>query len=342
MRVYDRLVCSNGKRLRANYMGETESELASQQVDRDAPETVTITEFQFDNFLWSHLDGGLCGVSIQLQLLTDESALAEVFSEDVRLELAGTARVQGRSCQGVLVGVGGKKATFWIDKTSYLLRQLVYSEIGGVATTIGFQNAEIDRPIDSDGFRFTTSQKVWLVRRFVVPPQPLNTDLFGEIVEAFTLGGGDSDAISRESLTGQVSLLLWFNDHTSSWAAMEMFNHIYTLYQDNPRVRILGVWAEGNNMSHKKLAHLLNERNIDVPIVRDIHAVGKSVFAIPVTPTLIILDPRSRLQIFEVGMNSALTRQLPTVIDRIVDGSDLAAEILQNYERELLEYQQHM
>ena len=109
---------------------------------------------------------------------------------------------------------------------------------------------------------------------------------------------------------------------------MEMFNHIYTLYQDNPRVRILGVWAEGNNMSHKKIAHLLNERNIDVPIVRDIHVVGKSVFAIPVTPTLIILDPRSRLQIFEVGMNSALTRQLPTVIDRLVDGADLAAEIL--------------
>ena len=90
----------------------------------------------------------MCGVSVQLQLLTDENSLAEVFAGDVRLELAGTARVEGRSCQGVLVDVGGKKASFWIDKTSYLLRQLVYSEIGGVATTIEFQNAEIDRPID--------------------------------------------------------------------------------------------------------------------------------------------------------------------------------------------------
>ena len=111
---------------------------------------------------------------------------------------------------------------------------------------------------------------------------------------------------------------------------MEMFNHIYTLYQDNPRVRILGLWAEGNNMSHKKLVHLLNERNIDVPIVRPIHAVGKSVFAIPVARTLIVLDPRSCLQIFEVGMNPVLTRQLPIVIDRLVDGSHLATEILQN------------
>ena len=45
MRAYDLLVSSNGKRLRARYMSETKSELASQQVDRDAPETVTITEF---------------------------------------------------------------------------------------------------------------------------------------------------------------------------------------------------------------------------------------------------------------------------------------------------------
>ncbi|HEY6565151.1 MAG TPA: hypothetical protein VIY86_11675, partial [Pirellulaceae bacterium] len=62
-----------------------------------------------------------------------------------------------------------------------------------------------------------------------------------------------------------------------------------------------------------------------IPVVRDLDAAGREVLGIEHAPTIVILDPQSRVQLFEVGGNSELDRALELVLARLYRGEDLAS-----------------
>lgn len=46
---------------------------------------------------------------------------------------------------------------------------------------------------------------------------------------------------------------------------------------------------------------------------------------------MIVLDAAGTMQIFEVGANADLAQELPTILDRLQKGDDLASEIIADH-----------
>ena len=91
---------------------------------------------------------------------------------------------------------------------------------------------------------------------------------------------------------------------------------------------------EAASRSQPELEKLLSTWNVELPVLRDLDACGRDVFQIPGMPTLILLDATGTVQVFEVGANAHLAEQLPVVLGRLLQGENVAADILAQQRRE--------
>ena len=78
------------------------------------------------------------------------------------------------------------------------------------------------------------------------------------------------------------------------------------------------------DFTREEVQDLVDGWDVSVPVVRDLDAVGRDVFDIPGAPTLVVLDAKGTVQIFEVGANPDLAVQLPRILERLSGGADLA------------------
>ena len=342
LRAYQILLASNGQRMRARFMDESSGDLATQLVDLPMENELTISKMQSDEFLWTHLEGGVGGIPLPLRLLTEDNVLSELFEPDVTIELVKQANVSDRLCHVVQIGHAGNEAVFWIDTESYELRRIEYPTVEELSVVADFDDATFDASLGDDDFMVSAPDNAQQVRYFVVPPQPLPTNLFGQTVGNFKLFGSGGNIVSSASLSGHTAVLIWFNNHPSCRQALIQLEQVYSQYQNNDRINFFAVWAEGANIGDKQLRGLLAEWKVNIPVVRDMEACGNDLFHIPVTPALIILDDSGRVQIFEIGVNETWTNQLPHILDRLLKGVDVAEEILQQHDRELIQYQRNL
>ena len=78
------------------------------------------------------------------------------------------------------------------------------------------RSAELNPQLGDSEFLLRVPEGAKQVERFVLPPQPLATDLYGKRVGTFQFQGLDGTTISRESLADKVTVLMWFTDHPAN------------------------------------------------------------------------------------------------------------------------------
>jgi len=64
-----------------------------------------------------------------------------------------------------------------------------------------------------------------------------------------------------------------------------------------------------------------------------LEAYGRDVLPLPWVPTIVVLDGKSALHIFEVGYNHLLVQKLLPILTRPAASDDLAAEILAQFQQ---------
>ena len=342
MRAYQMVLSSDGSRMRARYNDPSSPELASQMVDVEVPPQLLLQSLQFDPFIWDQLEGSAGGIPIQLRLLLNDNPLPEIFEDGVEHTYRGNREIEGHACHGIQVSAEGGNVVFWIDAKTHVLRQFEHPSQNGISIVSVLAGAQLDASLTGDDFLISSPAEGKTVRYFVVPPQPLPTSLLGKSPGRFKLQDANDASVTPETLAGQHVVLIWFNDHPSSQQAIRQLSDLRSQFQSETKITFLGVWAEGDNITDERLEALLTDWGVQVPVLRDIQAHGKSVFKIPVAPTTVVLDPQGHVQLFEIGMNSKFSDQLPGIVDRLLQGADLAQEIVGKYIEETRNYRQQL
>ena len=340
LKAYQVHVTSNGEWLMSRILDQEIPELASQVVQRPAPESLTMADIRSDRLVRDLLDGGAGGEPIQLRLLIEKEPLAEVFDMSILRELLDSKKVDGRNCHRVQIGTASGNLVMWIDAESHELRRLEYPPGENDRVTAEFRNARLGVSVGPAAFDIPLPKDPKTMRHFVIPPQPLPSNLYGKTADPFSLGG--SAAVSQESLREQIAVLVWFNNHPACRATLERLERIYERYQNDRRIVFRAVWAEGSNIGEPQLQRLLEEWGVSIPVVRDLEAYGSTVFRIPAAPALVVLNPQSTVQIFQVVRYPEWLERFPNLLDRLLEGADLASETLRRQEQEWQTYHQQL
>ena len=355
LQVYQVTLACDGRQLRAMIADERTNNFDGQLVQQPAPEKMSLSLLNAaasysDDERDNALANGMGGPPIQLELLLAERPLEEMLKSVGKMTLLSGRSIDDRPCDRVQIRTDAGELVFWIDRTSRLLRRLEYpadniskemgqsTDVSQVSLVADFTGAMFGAEVPDRAMELVVPKGAKIVSRFVMPPPPLPSDLFGKRPAQFSFSDLDQVTVSQESLDGKYAVLVWFNDHPACNESLRQLQGVYQKYRDDERLNFLAVCTEPTTVGNDRIRDLMQQWGVAVPVVRDLTAYGRDVFHIPWAPTLVVLGADGKLHIFEVGANPNLLTELPTVLERLLAGGDVAAEILQRFERERQDY----
>jgi len=351
MRAYQLSLASDGRRMHATIADESTANFDGQVMARTAPQSLRLDDLYDDPMIQNVMAGGMGGPPASLELLLEDEPLKNVFEPGVTRELLGQDEIRQRPCHRVRISLDTGALVFWIDCESHVVRRLEYptaklarqmakdANCTDVTLTAEFRDARIDHPIDKTAFRFEIPADAKIVRWFVVPPQSLPTEMLGRKPDVFYFAALQGEQVTRDSLMGKAAVLVWFNDHPASQMGLEQIAAVHARFAGEPQISFHAVCTEPTDIGNPHLTRLAERWEIGFPVVRDLEAFGRDVFAIPFAPTTVVLDSCGVVQVFEVGANPEFAQQLPGMLQEVLDGEDLAGKIVAQSEQEKAEYE---
>ncbi len=345
--AYQATMVCDGRQLRARIEGSGSPEVDRQVLLVPAPGRLTLDSLLVDPILKEAVIGGAGRLPIQLELLLGEAPLEAILPAEVEKRLLPTSRIEGHPCHRVEVCTDEGKFVFWIDTSSHVLRRLEYPQTI-VPASLGAQRPSLVAELRMAQFASTEARETFLVSvspperavtSFVVPPPPLPTPLLGKQVAGFHFLDPAGADVTATGLRGRTSVLLWFSDHPACRTALEQLQQVRGRIDTN-EVAMLAVCAESSQRSHAEIARLMREWRVTIPLVRDLRAFGRDLFAIPGAPALVVLDRNGVVQLFQVGVNPELATELPAILERVSQGIDVAGETRTQYEANLAKYRE--
>jgi peroxiredoxin len=349
--AYHAVVVCDGKNLTAKIRDEFSGDIDGQILVREIQDgEVTLEQLYHDAVLRDAMTSGLARQPMQLELLLGENPLKSILTDNVTRRLLESDKFDGHSCHRVEATTEEGAFVFWIDQTELLLRRLDYpansilpalaatEEVRDLRLTAEFLDARFKPKPDAAAFSFAMPAERKEVRALVLPPQPLPSQLFGQRPEPFEFQNMAGDRLGQSDFDGRATVLLWFNSHPACQTTMEQLSAVYAKHPRDAAA-IYAVSTEPADVSNRQIQSQLEEWEVELPVLRDFQADGRDVFAIPWAPALLVLDKEGVVQVFEVGANVDLSRELPVILERLQSGDDLAAEVLAGHARQEAEYE---
>jgi hypothetical protein len=342
----------DGRELRARIEDEPTGNLDGQVLVRTAPERLKLADLASDAILYDVLCSQLRRQPIQLELLLESAGLAAAFGKDVAAVKLEDGQADGRDCFRVEVPTPGGPFVFWIDKQDSLLRRLDYPaaallpQLAGDPTVSDLRlwadlsGAKIGGPIADETFTLEVPEAAKRMQTFVAPLQPLPSQLLGQEVGEFfftELAGGK---LTDTGLSGRVAVLAWYHDDPACEATMQQVAAARARLADDDAVNFYAVATDPTTAGNDELMQTLARWKVDLPIVRDLEAFGDKTFQIKGHPTIVVLDEKNRVQIFQVGGHPQLADQLVEAVGQLKTGTDIAALALAAHQRERKAYEE--
>lgn len=352
--AYRTSVVSDGRRLLAQIKDETTQDVDGQVVLRPAPTQLQLADLTADALLYDTLVGRLQRNPIQLELLLDQSGLKIAATQPGVSKLLEPEKLDGVPCQRVEISAGDGATILWIDEKSLLIRRVEYpakqlfpelaadESVRKLQLVADLNEPAIDRPLSDNFFAIKTPEGAKVMRTFVVPPKPLPTELFGKRPKAFAFAPGSDAPLTQEEMQGKPHVLLWFNDDPVCEAALRQFDAVRKELEKDDQLVFRAVCIVPEQVSTAAVHKQLLAWEVETPWVRDAKLVGRDVFKIAALPALTVFDADGKVQIFDQQVGTQLAQQLPVILERVVKGEDLAAEVIARAEREQQAYQQEV
>ena len=341
--AYYSVVVSNGRQLLAKISDEKSGDIDGQILNRELSGELMLEQVYQDGTLREAMTSGMAGQPLQLNLLYADDPLKSVFAQEAKLQLLEPAVSDGHNCYRVVAAGTEGEFVFWIDGATFVLRRLDYPAaallpdlaqadfVQDLSLQVEFRGATFTPTFDSATFQLDIAANAKRVRAFVLPPHPLPTTLFGKSTADFACYALDGAKVGQKSLLGKTVVLLWFNNHPACRSTIEQFSQVYASRRDDDTAVFFAVSTEPTRVSNSQLEATLTAWNVTVPLLRDLDACGRDLLGIPWTPTMIVLGVDGNVQIFEVGANANLAEELPTILNRLRQGDDLASEIIADH-----------
>lgn len=326
--------------------------LDNQIVERPLQGTLTLHEFMVDPVLGDILASQLRRQPLQLELLLDPATLEAVVSPGAGLKSRGMESFDGHSCQLIELMTPSGAYVFWVDPKALLIRRLDYpvtSLVPELATNPDVQGLRLSAELagakfgaeckfGADTFTLAVPAGAKVMRSFVVPPRPLPSKLFGKLPDDFwftKLGGA---RISRDDLRGKITVLVWFRNHPACVATLQQLEQARRELGEKENVQFFAVNTDDGSVSDEALQKLLFGWDVQLEPVRDFEAFGDKAFQIAVQPTVIVLSPDLKVQVYQPGGNPLLANQMVVIAERLLAGDKLDQEILSRADSEKVAY----
>lgn len=354
VRIYQLTLANDGQRWQAAIADQSTRNMDGQVVVRTSPERLTLEEVYDDPLILSVVAGGMGGPPIALELLLSDQPLEHVFGSDVRRELLDDAPIQGHICHRVRVTLPGGPLVFWIDRETFVLRRMEYpaeplaaqlAPEGGLESltlVAEMRDAVLNADLSSERFGFDVSDEARLVRRFVLPPEPLASSLYGQRPADFHVTDLEGNRISQQQLLGRPAVLTWFNLHPASESCLQELSRLQEQHFPEDSITFLAVCTEPTSVSNRQLRQWSARHNLAMPVVRDLAAFGRDVFEIPGAPTMVVLDEQGMVHFFQVGMTADFVEELREVLRSLQIGDNPAARRLALAEQQRQQYEQQL
>ena len=349
LRAYQLQLTCDGRRLGARIQDQQTRDLDGQMLLRAAPEQLRLDGLYADPVVLNVIASGLGGPPVTLELLLADEPLTDVLQSSAQRELLSPAELNGRTCRRVQATIDVGRIVFWVDSETFLLRRLEYPT-GALAEqlarempcrdlslTADFRDAAIDGLVDEAAFAWDLPAQAKTVRRFVLPPPPPPTELLGRVPAMFHFTDLEGRQVTSDAWRNRLCVLAWFNDHPASQTCLQELNTLRRQFSDEA-LAIVAVCTEPTTMSNEAVQRLGQQWGVGYPLVRDLDAVGRDLFRIPSTPTIVVFDGRGAVQLVEAGADPALAGDLERQLRRLLNREDLAAENLDRVAQERRDY----
>jgi hypothetical protein len=348
--AYQATVKCDGREMVAQIADEATNNLDGQMLVRPAPKPLRLLDLASDEILHNIVNSELRRQPIQLELLLESGGLAAAFASDVACKKLADGQAEGRDCVRIEVPSPGGSFVFWIDKTDSLLRRLDYPAaalLPGLASDPSVTDlrlsaeligAKIGGAIDDQQFTLAVPPAAKKMRSFVRPIPPLPSPLFGQNPGPLHFTALDGGQLGSDQLQGKIAVLIWYHGDPACEATLQEVSKARDRLKSDKGVAFYAVATDPTSASNDQLREQLAAWKVELPIVRDLAALGDSSFKIKGHPTVVVLDGEGRVQIFQMGGNPNLANQLVAIVERLKAGTNLAAEIVGEHEREWKQY----
>lgn len=352
LRAYQATAWCDGQQMAALIRDEATGDLDGQVLLRPAPAELKAADLMLDPLLEEVLRGRIGRLPPMIELLLPSQGLMAALGDDVACRRLDDDAYDGRTCFRVEVTSVSGPLVLWIDQQEGYLRRLDYPartllpelvsdpSVSEVALFADLQQAQFDRPIPDSAFQQPLPAAAKPVQRFVVPPPPLPSALVGQRPPPFFFTTLEGRKLTQDDLAGAITILVWYQDHPACQATLQQVALARRRLAEKPNVRVYAVATDPASVQAPALVQRLAQWQADLPIVRDLEALGDSVFHIQVQPTLVVLDRQGRVQMFQAGGNPQLAGQLVTLVERLEAGQDVAAESLVAAQESRRQYEQ--
>ena len=350
--AYQATVKCDGRELRARIEDEASRNIDGQVIVRPSPAAIAIQDLAADELLYNTICSKLRRQPIQLELLLESGGLVSAFESDIACRRLDDDSHEGRMCFRVEVPSPGGEFVFWVDQEAGLLRRLDYPAAALVPELIGdpavsdvqlladLRGASLGGAIAADQFVMGIPAGAKRMKSFVLPPPPLASGLLGKSPGAFSFTNLDGAAVASTELADKIAVLVWYHDDPACTATLQQISLARQRLKDDAAVRFLAIATDPTETNNEMVRQRLREWQVDLPIVRDLAAFGRSAFQIDGHPTIVVLDAKCRVQLFQTGGNPQLAEQLVNIAERLKRGDDLAGELLERRAGEQKQYEE--
>lgn len=297
---------------------------------------------------------GLGGPSPQLELLLSENPFGGLLQGNSSLSLDSITTPEGIRFEIVQIQSGDLRYRFWIDAYTMLLRRVELPPeaagleqsptITAVELSIELNGAQWEIPSDAIEHLEAKTQGP-RVTEFVLPP-PTPTPFIGQYLPPFSLQSTEPPfQISQQGSDCPLTVLLWIVDHPGCrLAAQELQRLANLLAQDssNPKTRYALIMAEPGNALPGRSPALMQQWQIDLPVIDDHAAVGQQVFGISDAPTLVVLGEDGLVHWFQQRVGPEMTNTIPNLIKDLASGKSVGEEIRKQHEADQQTYQSYL
>ncbi len=321
--------------------------IPNQVLSRAFPSQVDFNWLLSDPLVAERLSAGLAGFPPQLDLLLSEKPFGGLIDDSVTLNFLPPQSIEGRACYVILVKRGEAEFTLWIDQASLLLRRmrlpkthlteqmLADSRVSNIELIIEFADIRTENTVDWGRFAVDALPDELLVNRFVPQPPQVDTSGLGEKVPAYHLESPTGKTVYNsvdQRPQRKATVLLWLADHPTCRLASEQMQRVAAELQKlnlpDGAVEFVTVWAEPQPAQGSSFESLPADWKLPGQLALDRDAMGRDLFNVLEAPTVVVIDANHRLQLRESRSNPLLDQVLPSLLARIVDGEDLATEII--------------
>ena len=351
LEVYKTQVDVDSGHFKAKIDGDSVPELQRQFVDREIQE-VTWDEVTADLALHESMAEGLGRYPLVVELLLAPKPLDGFRDQDqFPQRLLDNEDIDERECWGLQIDTQEGPFELWVDTKSLVVRRVVFPVDDIAAKMSAESGAEDIRVVaelrDAEFARASKDDRIpalqpgkddQIVSRFVIPPEPLPTNLLGKPMPQFQLAFLDGQLFESGQIDGKVVVFHWFVDHPSCQASLKLFDNVARRFSDDPGIEFFAVCVATEDTPIEDIEALVERWGVTVPILRDSDAVGRDTFHIPALPAIIAIGSDSRLQIYEITFIPKIDELLGEAVEKLQTGTDLAEEVLSRFEEAQREY----